>query len=164
MNRGGDNIDYATGFEMEKNLNDSYLPILKDLLETNTVDFLNRSLLDKAAGIDAIALINNIVFGISLRYRNGDYKSFTLNRHITEFGSEASKWLSNSVGLKPTYHVQIAKGKNYYRVIRINILAFKSYMGAIDLEKHYNPKLKAYEFKLEDLAGLRGVYSKIYYF
>lgn len=163
MNRGGLNIDYSQGFQIEQQANESYKSLIQDTLRAERLEFTARSLADKAAGIDAVAQIEGLVYGVSLRYRNGDYNSFTLNRHISEYGSEAGKWLTPFRGnLKPAYHIQIAKAREHIRVIRVNIDAFSDFLRFIDLEKYYNPMLKAYEFKLESLPALSGAVSKVY--
>ena len=58
--------------------------------------------------------------------------------------------------------MQIADTKDYYKMIRINIDAFSNHIKYLikhnQLESCYNSRLKAYEFKLNDLNDAAGVF------
>jgi hypothetical protein len=162
-NRGGVNIDYVIGYEMESRLFKEYKPMLLKLLMATDIELTTRGIIDKNTGTDATAIIENNVYGISLRFRNGDYNSFTLNRHISDKYSEVHKWIKErNTTIKPAYYVQISDAKDYYKMIRINIDAFANHLRYLieynKLESHYNTRLKAYEFKLKDLSDTAGVF------
>lgn len=162
-NRGGVNIDYVIGYEIESRLFKEYKPMLLKILHATDIELTTRGILDKNTGTDATAVIENNVYGISLRFRNGDYNSFTLNRHISDKYSEVHKWLKErNKTLKPAYYVQISDAKDYYKMIRINIDAFADHIRYLikhnQLENCYNTRLKAYEFTLKDLSDTAGVF------
>lgn len=162
-NRGGANIDYVIGYEIESRLFKEYKTMLLKILHATDIELTTRSIIDKNTGTDATAIIENNVYGISLRFRNGDYNSFTLNRHISDKYSEVHKWLKErNTTIKPAYYVQIADTKDYYKMIRINIDAFADHIKYLikhnQLESCYNSHLKAYEFKLNDLNNIKGVF------
>jgi hypothetical protein len=167
VNRGGVNIDYVIGYEIESRLFKEYKPMLLKILHATDIELTTRGILDKNTSTDATAVIENNVYGISLRFRNGDYNSFTLNRHISDKYSEIHKWLKErNTTIKPAYYVQISDAKDYYKMIRINIDAFANHIRYLikhnQLESCYNANLKAYEFKLKDLSDTAGVfYTKI---
>ena len=163
INRGGANIDYAKGYEMENRLFKEYKTMLLKILHATDIELTTRGIIDKNTGTDATAIIENNVYGISLRFRNGDYNSFTLNRHISDKYSEVHKWIKErNTSIKPAYYVQIADTKDYYKMIRINIDAFSNHIKFLikhnQLESCYNANLKAYEFKLNDLKDTAGVF------
>lgn len=163
-NRGGLNLDYSVGYDIESSLFIDYKKILLNILHATEIELTTRGLLDKNTGTDATALIEENVYGISLRFRNGDYDSFTLNRHISDKFSEVHKWTkSRNTFIKPAYYVQIADAYNYFKIIRINIDAFSNHLLYLikhnQLKNHYNSKLKAYEFKLKDLENITGVFT-----
>jgi hypothetical protein len=163
INRGGVNIDYVIGYEIESRLFKEYKPMLLKILHATDIELTTRGIIDKNTGTDATAIIENNVYGISLRFRNGDYDSFTLNRHISDKYSEVHKWLKErNTTIKPAYYVQIADTKDYYKMIRINIDAFANHIRYLikhnQLENCYNSHLKAYEFKLNDLKDTTGVF------
>jgi hypothetical protein len=163
-NRGGLNLDYSVGYDIESSLFKDYKVMLLNILHATEIELTTRGLIDKNTGTDATALIEENVYGISLRFRNGDYDSFTLNRHISEKYSEVHKWTkSRNTTIKPAYYVQIADAYNYYKIIRINIDAFSNHLLYLikhnQLKNHYNSKLKAYEFKLKDLENITGVFT-----
>jgi len=160
VSRGGSNLAYCRGFEIEADGSKRYAEMIKKALTAEQLEFTARSLADKAAGIDAVAQIEGLVYGVSLRYRSSDYNSFTLNRHISDPASEVRKWLRPANGnLKPAYHLQIGAAQEYYRVIRVNVAAFSNFLRLESLEKYYNSRLLAYEFKLEALPPLAAVRS-----
>lgn len=163
INRGGVNIDYVIGYEIESRLFKEYKPMLLKILHASAIELTTRGILDKNTGTDATAVMENDVYGISLRFRNGDYSSFTLNRHISDKYSEIHKWLKErNTTIKPAYYVQISDAKDYYKMIRINIESFADYIRYLikhnQLESCYNANLKAYEFKLIDLSDTAGVF------
>ena len=163
-NRGGLNLDYSVGYDIESSLFKDYKVMLLNILHATEIELTTRGLIDKNTGTDATALIEENVYGISLRFRNGDYDSFTLNRHISEKYSEVHKWTkSRNTTIKPAYYVQIADAYNYFKIIRINIDAFSNHLLYLikhnQLKNHYNSKLKAYEFKLKDLENITGVFT-----
>ena len=162
-NRGGVNIDYVLGYEIESRLFKEYKPMLLKILHATDIELTTRGILDKNTSTDATAVIENNVYGISLRFRNGNYNSFTLNRHISDKYSEIHKWLKErNTTIKPAYYVQISDAKDYYKMIRINIDAFANHIRYLikhnQLESCYNTNLKAYEFKLKDLSDTAGVF------
>lgn len=162
-NRGGANIDYVVGYEIESRLFKEYKTMLLNILHATEIELTTRGIIDKNTGTDATAIIENNVYGISLRFRNGDYDSFTLNRHISDKYSEVHKWTKErNTSIKPAYYVQIADTKDYYKMIRINIDAFANHLRYLikhnHLESCYNIRLKAYEFKLKDLSDTAGVF------
>lgn len=164
INRGGYNIDYNDGFKYESTHFIKYESIIKRVLNASKLELTTRSIVDLKTGIDAYAVIENNVIGVSLRFRNQDYNSFTLNRHITDNNSEIHKWLKNrNETIKPSFHIQISKAKNFNRVIRINIDSFSYYIQYLInnnlLESKYNHNLKSYEFSLESLKDVGGVNS-----
>ena len=165
-NRGWYNIDYQAGFNLETELFKDYLPLLKKILNADVVDLVTRGLIDKAAGTDAIALIEGKVYGISLRFRTSDYDSFTLNRHISDKYSEVHKWKgARSNTIKPAYFIQVANTSNHkLKVIRVNIDAFGYYLLHLEktdqLEQYYKSHLKSYEFPLQQLSNVTGIWSK----
>jgi hypothetical protein len=62
---------------------------------------------------------------ISLRVREYNYNSFTLNRHSTDIHSEVHKWKRNRNSTIKAYHVQFNKiSDDKVLVIRVNIDAF----------------------------------------
>ena len=163
INRGGTNIDYVVGYEMESRLFKEYKPMLLKILHATEIELTTRGIIDKNTGTDATAVMENNVYGISLRFRNGNYDSFTLNRHISDKYSEIHKWLKErNTSIKPAYYVQISDAKDYYKIIRINIDAFANHIKYLikhnQLENCYNANLKAYEFKLKDLKDTAGVF------
>jgi hypothetical protein len=162
-NRGGVNIDYVIGYEIESRLFKEYKTMLLKLLMATDIELTTRGIIDKNTGTDATAVIENNVYGISLRFRNADYNSFTLNRHISDKYSEIHKWIKErNTTIKPAYYVQISDAKDYYKMIRINIDAFSNHLKYLikhnQLESCYNTRLKAYEFKLKDLSDTAGVF------
>jgi hypothetical protein len=160
MSRGGHNIEYYKGYEMESNLYKRYIPILKQVLKADLIELTTRSIIDKNTGTDAVALIQNTLLGISLRFRNQDYNSFTLSRHISDKYSEVHKWSKErKQGIKPAYFIQIAKRKDgKLRLIKVNIDGFGYYLRYListnQLEQFYKPHLKAYDFNLDLVSGL----------
>ena len=165
-NRGGSNIDYAVGFEIEDKLFAKYKGMIINILTATNIEQTTRGLVDKATGTDAVALIEGNVYGISLRFRSGDFNSFTLNRHIDDSYCEINKWIKNrSNQIKPAYYVQISETNEYYRLIRVNIDAYSLHLQYLIkhnlLEPLYNKHLKAYEFKLNANEKVNGVFSTI---
>jgi len=162
-NRGGVNIDYVIGYEIESRLFKEYKTMLLKILHATDIELTTRGIIDKNTGTDATAVIENNVYGISLRFRNANYNSFTLNRHISDKYSEIHKWIKErNTSIKPAYYVQISDAKDYYKMIRINIDAFSNHLKYLikhnQLESCYNTRLKAYEFKLKDLSDTAGVF------
>lgn len=153
LNRGGLNLDYNKGFQIEAEKFTLFKPTLLRLLTASNIELVTRGMLDTDCGIDAIAKIDNQHFFIGLRFRKTlkDYNSITLSRHYSEFGSEIKKLLYNKV--KPDFFIQITELKDMIRITEINIDSFNLYLQYLiknnQLENHYNEKLKAYEFKLD---------------
>jgi len=169
-NRGGDhNLDYDDGFAREHKQFTKYHKHLTQLLQADNLELTTRGLLDQATGTDAVAQIDGLVYGISLRFRNKDYNSFTLSRHVDDKFSEVRKWMQERTeNMKPAWYIQISERNdtNEFRVIRINIDAFGLYLEYLiksdQLEKHYVPYLKAYEFNIKDLdQRFNGVFTKV---
>lgn len=152
-NRGGLNLDYSKGFQIELEKFNAFKSILKKTLTASDIELITRGMLDKECGIDAIAKIDNQHFFIGLRFRKTlkDYNSITLSRHYLEFGSEIKKLLYNKV--RPDFFIQITELKDMIRITEINIDSFNFYLKYLiknnQLENHYNEKLKAYEFMLD---------------
>ena len=166
MSRGGYNIDYDTGFKIENDLFSKYYDMLKNIIMATQLEQTARGLMDKCTGTDAVALINGIVYGVSLRFRNGDYHSFTLNRHINDEYSEVNKWIRNrNESIKPAVFIQVAETFTYYRLIRVNIDAFSYYLEKLiksgELDTFYNNGLFAYEFKLDALKNVAGIFTTV---
>lgn len=118
--------------------------------------------MDKSTGIDLTAKIQGRCVGVSLRVRNKDYNSFTLNRHVNDEHSEIIKWISKRNNfIKPAYHVQIAPIENGVKVWRINIDAFSHFINrqikTSKLISFYNDRLKCYEFPFENVREVAGV-------
>ena len=162
MNRGGLNIDYAQGFKLEEQGFKRYEKAIKHVLSAKYLEPTTRSLVDKATGTDCYANIQGNVVGISLRVRNKDYNSFTLNRHISDEHSEINKWIKKrTIQIKPAYHLQISPTKDGLKVWRINIDAFSQFIQRLInqsiLSSYYNSRLKCYEFKHSDVSGVMGV-------
>lgn len=161
MTRGGYNLAHKDGFLIETNHFEQYKKELLDMLCADKIEPITRTLLDRAAGIDAVAETKDGIIGISLRYRSKDFNSFTLSRHITDEHSEVVKWIKDPKGIiKPTYHIQIAEGINYVRITKIQIEPFRAILKALiesgELESFYNKKLEAYEFKHSYFKGVMG--------
>ena len=166
MSRGGFNIDYDTGFKIENDLFYKYSEMLKNIIIATQIEQTTRGIMDKCTGTDAVALIDGNVYGISLRFRSGDYNSFTLNRHIDDKFSEVAKWINDRCNkIKPAYFIQVSETPFYYKLIRVNIDAFSYYLERLilnnELDKLYNSRLLAYEFKLNTLKDVAGVFSTI---
>lgn len=168
-NRGNNNLNYKDGFLLERINFQLLKSIIMRVLGATAIEETTRSIIDLATGVDAYATIRGNIYGISLRVREKDYDSFTLNRHITDVNSEVNKWLKNrSNKIKPAYHVQCAKGNNgIVTVTRINIDAFAIHLATLienkELEQYFNDNLLAYEFKHSDIENLRCVSTFIYY-
>jgi hypothetical protein len=103
-----------------------YRTSTKEYTRANQLEETSRTLIDIATGTDAYAQIQGNVYGISLRVREYNYNSFTLNRHSTDIHSEVHKWKRNrNSTIKPAYHVQFNKiSDDKVLVIRVNIDAF----------------------------------------
>lgn len=166
MNRGNDNLDYAEGFLIEEDKFNEYKNILLETLQAEDVELITRGMLDKLTGVDATALIDSSVYGISLRFRSKDYNSFTLSRHQSDPYSEVHKWTqAHAKNLKPIYYIQINERlDSSLRLIRVNIEAFsyilQKLMKEERLEDYYNSHLKAYEFPLKDI-NYKGIFNQI---
>jgi hypothetical protein len=85
MGRGSNNLNYDDGFKYERENYKIFEP--KNILEQT--EETSRTLIDIATGTDAYAQIQGNVYGISLRVREYNYNSFTLNRHSTDIHSES---------------------------------------------------------------------------
>lgn len=163
MSRGGLNLSYSNGFELESQGFDTYKSLIKYYLGASQLESSARSLIDKASGIDCIADIQGQIKGISLRVRNKDYNSFTLNRHITDKRSEVNKWITKRTNqIKPAYHLQFAPmSKGGVRVWRIDIDAFSLFLqrqiNASNLVSYYRDGLQCYEFAHSQVSGVAGV-------
>ena len=153
LNRGGLNLDYSKGFQIEAEKFTLFKPTLLRLLTASNIELVTRGMLDTDCGIDAITKIDNQHFFIGLRFRTTlkDYNSITLSRHFNDNASEIRKFLYNKV--KPDFFIQITEVNNDIRITEINIDAFIMYLQYLiknnQLENHYNEKLKANEFKLD---------------
>lgn len=162
MNRGGLNIDYADGFKLEEQGFKRYYKAIKHVLNATEIESTARTMIDKATGVDLTAKIQGQCVGVSLRVRNRDYNSFTLNRHVSDKHSEILKWISKRNNfIKPAYHLQIAPTKNGLKVWRINIDAFSHFIQRqINQSKicsYYNGRMMCYEFAYSDVSGVAGV-------
>ncbi|WP_081212073.1 hypothetical protein [Salegentibacter sediminis] len=165
-NRGHNNLEYKEGFKIEQEKFLQYKPILLETLQAQDIELITRGMLDKLTGLDATALIEGSVYGVSLRFRSSDYNSFTLNRHISDPFSEVHKWTQNHTNnLKPIYYIQINERlDSSLRLIRINIEAFSYILQGLikkdRLENYYQPHLESYEFPLKDIS-YKGIFSGI---
>ena len=162
MNRGGLNIDYADGFKLEEQGFKRYYKAIKHVLNATEIESTARTMIDKATGVDLTAKIQGQCVGVSLRVRNRDYNSFTLNRHVSDKHSEILKWISKRNNfIKPAYHLQIAPTKNGLKVWRIHIEAFSHFIQRqINQSKicsYYNSRMMCYEFAHSDVSGVSGV-------
>jgi len=158
MNRGANNLNYVDGFKDEIKTFKEFNLTFMYLLNATSLKPLFGTELDVKIGIDGVACIEKHLYGISLRVRNKNYNSFTLNRHITDPFSEVHKWKMNrSNKLKPSYHIQLARmpGTNKVNAFRLNIDVIGMHLNYLintnQLEQYYNPKLLAYEFTPGDL-------------
>jgi hypothetical protein len=162
VNRGGLNIDYADGFKFEEEGFKRYYKTIKQVLNATEIESTARTMIDKATGIDFTAKIQGQCVGLSLRIRNKDYNSFTLNRHVSDKHSEIKKWIAKrKIYLKPAYHLQIAPTKSGVKIWRINIDTFSHFIErqieASNLCSYYNSRMKCYEFTHSDVSGVAGV-------
>jgi hypothetical protein len=162
MNRGGLNIDYIEGFKLEEIGFKRYYNAIKYVLNATEIESTARTMIDKSTGVDLTAKIQGHCVGVSLRVRNKDYNSFTLNRHVNDEHSEILKWTSKRNNfIKPAYHVQIAPIENGVKVWRIDIDAFSQFINrqikTSKLISFYNNRLKCYEFPFENVRGVAGV-------
>ncbi len=162
MNRGGLNIDYADGFKLEEQGFKRYYKAIKHVLNATEIESTARTMIDKATGVDLTAKIQGQCVGVSLRVRNRDYNSFTLNRHVSDKHSEVLKWISKRNNfIKPAYHLQIAPTKNGLKVWRINIDAFSHFIqrqiNQSKISSYYNGRMMCYEFAYSDVSGVAGV-------
>ena len=169
MGRGLSNLSYNEGFKIEKEKFEEYKPILLNTLQATEIELTTRGLLDKVISCDATALIDGLVYGISLRFRSLDYNSFTLNRHYNDPFSEVHKWLQSTHqgNLKPIYYIQVnERPDKTLRLIRVNIDAFKWVLEGLiherRLEGYYQPHLMAYEFPIDKMkTDWKGIHSSI---
>lgn len=168
MSRGNNNLDWQTGRHIEAKLFKEYKGIITSTLQAEEIELNTGGLMDWHTGTDAVALIDGLIYGISLRFRNVDYNSFTLSRHINDtHKSEVLKWIApNQPNLKPLYHVQVNKNPKGLRLIRINIDAFSMHLQHLidtdQLQPHYREHLGSYEFSLPELpTELKGIYNSI---
>ena len=162
MNRGGLNIDYTEGFKLEEIGFKRYYNAIKHVLNATEIESTARTMMDKSIGVDLTAKIQGHCVGVSLRIRNKDYNSFTLNRHVNDEHSEILKWISKRNNfIKPAYHLQLAPTKNGLKVWRINIDAFSHFIQRqINQSKicsYYNSRMMCYEFAYSDVSGVAGV-------
>jgi len=162
VSRGGLNIDYAQGFKLEEQGFKRYEKAIKHVLNAKHLECTARSLVDKATGIDCYAQIQGYIVGISLRVRNKDYNSFTLNRHIDDEHSEVKKWIAQRHNhIKPATHLQIAPTNQGVKVWRINIDAFSLFIqrqiNTNNLYSYYNERMRCYEFKHSQVSGVAGI-------
>lgn len=162
MNRGGLNIDYTEGFKLEEIGFKRYYNAIKHALNATEIESTARTMMDKSTGVDLTAKIQGHCVGVSLRIRNKDYNSFTLNRHESDKHSEIIKWTNKRTNnIKPAYHLQIAPTKNGVKVWRINIDAFslfiKRQINTSSMDSYFNSRLKCYEFPFENVREVAGV-------
>lgn len=165
MTRGGNNLDYEKGFQIENKFIQDYQVLIKKVLGASKLEATTRSLVDVACGVDCYAQIQGDIYGVSVRYREKDYNSFTLTRHINDRNSEIHKWMRDrGQTIKPKFHVQVNRiDPTTVKVIRVNIDAFGFYLdtllnrslldiqaGKKQLHQYYNSNLDAYEFRLTD--------------
>ncbi|WP_155827697.1 hypothetical protein [Gillisia sp. JM1] len=168
MSRGNNNLKYETGFQIEAEKFTEYKPILLDTLQAEDIELTTRGMLDKVTGCDATALIDGLVYGVSLRFRSSDYNSFTLNRHITDPYSEVHKWIKpHNTNLKPIYYIQInQRYHNELRLIRVNIEAYSVFLQHLvktdSLEMYWENKLLAYEFPTMLPNGYKGIFTEVF--
>ncbi len=149
------NLDIKQGIAMEADKFKTYKTLIMQCLEADNIELLTGTLMDFKGGIDALYTIRGKsgVYGLSLRFRNKYYNSFTLNRHHKDVQSEINKWSSKS-GLKANTHMQIAElGDDRVNVTIVDVHRFGRYLEAIkrdfpmQLQQRYNHKLDAYEFE-----------------
>ena len=108
MNRGGLNIDYSEGFKLEEIGFKRYYNAIKHVLNATEIESTARTMMDKSTGVDLTAKIQGHCVGVSLRIRNKDYNSFTLNRHVNDEHSEILKWTSKRNNfIKPAYSLTL---------------------------------------------------------
>ena len=148
------NLNIKEGVRREASEFKKYESLLKDVLKADTIELLNGTLMDFKGGIDALYTIKGKagVYGLSLRFRNRYYDSFTINRHVKDVNSEVNKW-SEKVALKANTHVQISDlGGEHVNVTIVNVESFGRLIGAYKnnfpdkLQDFYNDRLDAYEF------------------
>jgi hypothetical protein len=158
LNRGGLNLDYSKGFQIEGNKFIEYKHIILKLLTAEDIELTSRSVLDTRCGIDAIATINKQQYFIGLRFRktNKDYNTITFSRHYTDVASELKKFLNNRV--KPDFFISISEVNNKLRIVEVNIDSFVMYIKTLlinnQLDNFYNERLMAYEFDLNNFQQL----------
>ena len=162
MNRGGLNIDYADGFKLEEQGFKRYYKAIKHVLNATEIESTARTMIDKSTGVDLTAKIQGQCVGVSLRVRNRDYNSFTLNRHVSDKHSEVNKWLTKRNNfIKPATHLQLAPIKNGLKVWRIDIDAFSHFIqrqiNQSKISSYYNSRMMCYEFAHSDVSGVAGV-------
>jgi hypothetical protein len=168
LNRGGLNMKYSDGFEMEERYLAKYDFYIKQILDADYIESATRTIVDQACGIDIYATIKDNVYGVSLRVRTSDFHSFTLSRHAKDPFSEIHKWVKQSQGIiKPAYHIQINEGNSYFTITKIKVQEFSLHLNDLihegKLESYYNSMLLAYEFRLSELALNEAITKKIIY-
>lgn len=152
LNRGGLNLNYKDGFEIEANKFQEFKPIILKLLTATDVELTTRSVLDTRCGIDAIATIKNQQYFLGLRFRktNKDYNSITFSRHYSDNASELKKFINNRI--KPDFFISISEVNTMLRIVEVNIESFVLYIKTLltnnELDNFYNERLMAYEFNL----------------
>ena len=155
----GHNLAYKEGFQAEGWAYLTFSSAIKKVLGATSLERTTRGNLDKLAGVDALATIENRLFPVSLRHRERDYSSFTVSRHLSDNASELGKWLESPKGaIKPYFHIQTSRQGERYRLLVVNVEAFANWARGQELEDFYSAKLGAYEFKLSVLpkeVGLR---------
>ena len=149
------NLDINKGVAFEAEKFEKYKVLIMQCLEADNIELLNGTLMDFHGGIDALYTVRGKkgVYGLSLRFRNKYYNSFTLNRHYKDINSEINKW-SNKNSLRANIHIQISDlGDDRVNVTVVDVHAFGRYLEAVrdnfpmQLEQRYNHKLDAYEFE-----------------
>lgn len=170
--RGNFNLEYDRGFKHERENLEKLKATILYVFNASAMEPTSGSIVDMKTGIDAYLTIQDNLYGVSIRVREKDYNSFTMNRHITDKHSEVHKWINPRKNrIKPSYHIQLAKRENgTLNVFRINIDVFSLFLKHLiktnKLEDHWNSMLLAYEFTIEDLmldgVLLDGIHNDIY--
>jgi len=163
--RGASNLPLNEGKVLEQQAYTVNTDLIAAVLQAERLEDYTGGSIDLVSGIDLIASIDSRQVGVALRCRRTDYGSITLNRHITDPYSQVHsllKTLSEDLHyIAPAFIVQINGLDEAYKangvVLRVNVRQFARHLQRlIDrglLERHYNQKLKAYEFNEQNLSG-----------
>lgn len=163
--RGASNLPLNEGKVLEQQAYIANQDLIAGILNAERLECWTGGSIDLVSGIDLIATIEQRQVGVALRCRRTDYGSITLNRHITDPYSQVHsllKTLNEDLHyIAPAFIVQIngldEACKANGVVLRVNVRQFARHLQRlIDrglLERHYNQKLKAYEFNEQNLSG-----------